>query len=117
MARLAYIIRKRLIDMLRKKTREDHNQSKRTHREICEVDNGNRCGETKVPVIDPSGITLPDDAIWKNVKSMLTENQWKWVQFYIIEGMPLQEIAKQEGVSIDAVKSWRRQARKKLKHE
>ncbi len=110
-----YTIRNRLIDMLRTKTREDHNQSKITQKEICEVDNGNRCGESKIPVIDPSGVTLPDNAFWGSVKSMLTENQWKWVKLYLIEGIPLQEIAQQEGVSEDAVKSWGRQTRRKLK--
>ncbi|SEQ47260.1 RNA polymerase sigma factor, sigma-70 family [Virgibacillus subterraneus] len=112
-----YIIRNRLIDMLRQKTREDHNQSKITHKEICEVDNGNSCGEAKTPVIDTSGVTLPDCEFWHSVKEMLTENQWKWVKFYIIEGIPLQEIAQQEGVSEDAVKSWGRQTRRKLKGE
>lgn len=112
-----YTIRNRLIDMLRKKTREDHNQTKITQEEIGEVDNGNRCGQVKRPVINPSGVALADDAFWKRVKSKLTENQQKWVEFYIIEGMPLQEIAQQEGVSADAVKSWGRQARRKLKDE
>lgn len=68
-------------------------------------------------MIDSSGVTLPYDAFWNSVKSMLTENQWKWVQFYLIDGIPLQEIAQQEGVSEDAVKSWGRQTRRKLKDE
>ncbi|SDQ16953.1 sigma-70 family RNA polymerase sigma factor [Virgibacillus salinus] len=112
-----YTIRNRLIDMLRTKTREDNNEQKINQKEICEVDNGNSCGTMKLPIFDQNGITIEDNTFWESVKSKLTENQWKWVHFFIIEGMSKQEIAQQEGVSIDAVKSWGREMRKKLKDE
>ncbi|MFB4167351.1 sigma-70 family RNA polymerase sigma factor [Virgibacillus sp. JSM 102003] len=112
-----YTIRNRLIDMIRTKTREECNQKKIIKHELCEVDNGNSCGTLKLPMIDSAGITIEDNTFWQNVKSKLSENQWKWVQLFIIEGMSMQEIAQQEGVSTDAVKSWGREVRKKLKGE
>ncbi|GGK02412.1 hypothetical protein GCM10007063_25910 [Lentibacillus kapialis] len=112
-----YTIRNRLIDMLRKKTTEDRHQQEMIHEAICTIDNGNRSGQWKHPLVDPSGVMLTDDAFWKRVQSKLTDKQWKWVQGYIIEGMPLGEIARQEGVSVEAVKSWGRGARRKLKDE
>lgn len=112
-----YTIRNRLIDMLRKKTRDEFNLDKVTDKEICVIDNGNRSGRLKLPMVDPSGVEVTDNAFWERVKSMLTQNQWKWVQFYIIEGASLKEIAEQEDVSVEAVKSWGREAKKKLKKE
>src|SRR5699024_4259292 len=107
----------RLIDKLRKQTREDANQDKLTHEKICNVDHGNYRGSWKLPMVDPSGVAVADEALWKYVKLKLTANQWKWVQGHIIEGMTLREIARQEGVSIEAVKSWARQAKKKLRDD
>ncbi|GAB4074311.1 hypothetical protein GCM10028778_18140 [Barrientosiimonas marina] len=57
-------------------------------------------------------MAIADDAFWDRVKSKLTANQWKWVQYHIIEDMRLPEIARQEGVSAEAVKSWGREARR-----
>ncbi|WP_164667703.1 hypothetical protein [Virgibacillus doumboii] len=64
----------RLIDIIRRKTREDLNQDKITHEEICQVDNGNRCGQWKHPLVEPSGVELVDNAFWQSMKSKLTEN-------------------------------------------
>ncbi|MGJ9459628.1 hypothetical protein [Oceanobacillus sp. CF4.6] len=62
--------------------------------------------------------SLVDDAdLWEEVRRLLTKNQWKWVKYFIIEDMPLKEIAEQEGVTTDAVKSWGREVRKKLMRE
>lgn len=110
-----YTIRNRLIDMIRKKTREDLNKQKVIHEKTCDIDNGNRSGTRKQPMVDPSGFELVDDAFWQRVKSKLTANQWKWVKFYIIDGMSLGDIARQEDISTEAVKSWGKQVRKKLK--
>ncbi|WP_347550991.1 sigma-70 family RNA polymerase sigma factor [Pseudalkalibacillus hwajinpoensis] len=46
---------------------------------------------------------------------VLTDNQKKWVQQAIVEGMSLKEIACREGVSIGAVKSWRKSTLAKLR--
>jgi RNA polymerase sigma factor (sigma-70 family) len=45
----------------------------------------------------------------------LTDNQRKWVLQTFLEGKKLQEIAKSEGVTYEAVKSWRRGALKHLR--
>jgi RNA polymerase sigma factor (sigma-70 family) len=47
----------------------------------------------------------------------LTTKQRKWFYYAIIEHMTPSEIALQEGVSTEAVKSWRRQALRKLKKQ
>lgn len=47
----------------------------------------------------------------------LTKNQRKWVEGFIFKDKRVHEIASEEGVSISAVKSWRREAIKKLKKE
>ncbi|MCC3356117.1 sigma-70 family RNA polymerase sigma factor [Bacillus sp. REN16] len=45
----------------------------------------------------------------------LTENQVKWVQGRIIEDKSYKEIAGEHGVTVESVKSWGRQAVKKLR--
>jgi RNA polymerase sigma factor (sigma-70 family) len=45
----------------------------------------------------------------------LTDNQKKWVLQTFLEGKKLQEIAECEGVTYEAVKSWRRGALKQLR--
>ncbi|WP_296361118.1 sigma factor-like helix-turn-helix DNA-binding protein [Virgibacillus sp.] len=45
---------------------------------------------------------------------MLSKNQWTWLKLFIIEDMTTKAIAEREGVSVDAVKSWGKEARKKL---
>lgn len=45
----------------------------------------------------------------------MTEKQWDWVYYYVIHDMPLKEIAELKGVSVEAVKSWGKGARKKLR--
>lgn len=45
----------------------------------------------------------------------LTPNQTKWVLFTCMDGLAISEIAEKEGVSVSAVKAWRKGAREKLK--
>lgn len=45
----------------------------------------------------------------------LTENQVKWVQGRIIEDKSYKEIAEEHGVTVESVKSWGKQAIKKLR--
>ncbi|MFA1820147.1 sigma-70 family RNA polymerase sigma factor [Virgibacillus oceani] len=112
-----YNIRNQLIDKLRKKGRDQYKTEMFIHNEKLRLENGNRSGLKKMPVIDSSGIAVKDTKIWEEVKAALTENQWNWVYYYIIVGMPLKEIAALKGVSVDAVKSWGREARRKLRAE
>lgn len=110
-----YIIRNRLIDKIRKETRTTQNEETFIQNKKVELDNGNHFGTTKLPVVDPAGIDVEDNLFWKEVKSQLTEKQWKWVKYSVIERMTAKEIAVQEGVSEDAVKSWAKEARRKLR--
>ncbi|MEN1969852.1 sigma-70 family RNA polymerase sigma factor [Lentibacillus sp. N15] len=109
-----FMIRNRLIDMLRKKKRDNQHEETFIQHEKLSFDDGNRACKHNVPIPDSSGMTMFDDVFWQKISAMLTDNQWKWVKYHIIEDMPLTEIAKQEGVTVDAVKSWRKTAKKRL---
>ncbi|HLR51576.1 MAG TPA: sigma factor-like helix-turn-helix DNA-binding protein, partial [Candidatus Avamphibacillus sp.] len=100
-----------------KKAREQQNDELFIQAGKQELDNGNRSRKNNLPIPDFSEITVKDADIWKQVQETLTENQWKWVYCYIISDMPMKDIAEREGVSVDAVKSWSRQARKKLRND
>jgi RNA polymerase sigma factor (sigma-70 family) len=112
-----YTIKNRMIDLIRKKTREQQGDEQYIETEKNTLGSGNRDGRTKMPIPDYTGLTVDDAGVWIEVQQLLTENQWKWVYGFIILNMPLKEIAEMEGVSSEAVKSWGRQARKKLRSE
>lgn len=112
-----YTIRYGLIDMLRKKTTQLNQQDKATQIQEAEIDNGNHYGTYKFPVVDKTDISIHDHTFWKFIQSRLTTNQWKWVESYIIQGLSQKEIAAQEGVSTEAVKSWAKETRRKLQAE
>lgn len=112
-----YTIRNRMIDLLRQKTRMHHADKVVFYEEKQKMDTGNKSKRETVSYIHgDSDIYVTDIYFWKQVKSQLTDNQWKWVYYYIVECMSIKEIAKREHVSVDAVKSWGRQARKKLRY-
>lgn len=112
-----YHIRSQFIDMLRKKARDQYKSEMFIRHEQFRVDNGNRAGSGKYPMVDRSGIQVKDTKIWEEVKAVLTENQWNWVYYHVVCGMRYKEIAALKGVSTDAVKSWGREARRKLRRE
>ncbi|KHE71832.1 sigma-70 family RNA polymerase sigma factor [Halobacillus sp. BBL2006] len=58
---------------------------------------------------------IADHYLWEKVRDILTDNQWKWVYYFIIHDLSVEQIAKLEGVTRDAVKNWGRHARNKLK--
>lgn len=109
-----FMIRNRLIDKLRKDVRD---QEKDEH--IAE--------HKKQEMLEGSGWISPDalhenmskqieeQEFWREVKSHLTDKQWDWVYYYIIQDMSLKEIAELKGVSVEAVKSWGKGARKRLR--
>jgi len=112
-----YNIRNHFIDLLRKKARDQYQDQMFIEHEKLRVDNGNRSGTGKNPVIESTGINVNDTKIWEEVKGILSENQWNWVYYHLICGMRYKEIAELKGVSADAVKSWGREARRKLRSE
>lgn len=104
-----YAIRNRLIDLIRKKTREYEVEKEYIEQEavllIAEMNSTYTSSDTNIP----------DEKLWKNVFSTLTTNQRKWVYYAIILDYPVKEIAEKEDVSVEAVKSWGKEARKKLR--
>ena len=113
-----YMMRYRLIDLLEKKTGEKKKLERIVQEESLKYDDGNRMRTAKLPVIDPVGVRVKEEhSLWQGVRKRLTEKQWKWVYYYIILEMPMKAIAVKEGVSVDAVKGWGREARRKLRRD
>ncbi|MBS2968587.1 sigma-70 family RNA polymerase sigma factor [Metabacillus sp. KIGAM252] len=54
---------------------------------------------------------------WEELTKGLTNNQKKWMNGYAFHGLTVTEIASIEGVTPAAVKSWRRDALRKLKKQ
>lgn len=110
-----HIIRYRLIDLMRKKIQEKEKEQDFLDIEKSSLTDGNQSSASTAPLPPISEIPVTDVKYWEDVLSSLTVNQRKWVYYAVIRDWSLQEIAEQEGVTVDAVKSWARQARKKLR--
>src|SRR5699024_7758657 len=113
-----YMSRNRLRDYMRRENRPHENQQQAIQAQKIQDTDGNhhRGTEASNPIVNERSFPLDDASHWKHIKSQLTENQWKWVYGYIIQEMPYKEIAEQENTTVDAVKSWGKQVRKKLKN-
>lgn len=59
--------------------------------------------------------TILSESVIDRISSRLTANQSKWIKGYCMYGKTPSEIAQDEGVSISAVKAWRRDAIAKLR--
>lgn len=57
----------------------------------------------------------PSENLFQDHLPLLTANQRKWVELSIVEELSLKDIASREGVSVEAVKSWRKSALTKLR--
>lgn len=114
---LNYTIRHRLLDMLRKESMMADRGASVVQEEMLRQHDGVYTGMNRKPMVQSSAafITIDDVAHWHAIQAILSDNQWRWVQHYIIEDMPIKEIAQLENVSIHAVKSWGREVRKKLR--
>ncbi|MYL55898.1 sigma-70 family RNA polymerase sigma factor [Virgibacillus halodenitrificans] len=99
-----YTIRKRLLDEIRKQKR---NQTLPIPPLLHEP-------HTPCPSSSVTDLLLDNHQLCNQIKSHLTEKQWKWLYYAILKDMPYKDIAIQENTTTDAVKSWGRQARKKL---
>lgn len=112
---LNYRIRYRLLDHLRKRIRTDENNEKLLENTKVATDDGNRHRASGMPITDKQGIPLSKEPFWHEVKSHLTDNQWKWVKYFIIAELTIKEIMEIENVTADAVKGWGSRARKRLR--
>jgi RNA polymerase sigma factor (sigma-70 family) len=110
-----FAIRNRLIDTIRSKSREQKISEAFAQQERIEKLDGNHSTVSHAPLLPTEGIELKDTDLWEAAKKVLSPNQWKWVDYYVIQGLSQKEIAEKEGVSVDAIKSWSREARKKLR--
>nr|WP_276245353.1 sigma-70 family RNA polymerase sigma factor [Virgibacillus profundi] len=97
-----YIIRNRLIDLYRNKTKQKQHEI---------------FTKSELEALDIHIEKVKEPFLWKMLQSELTENQWKWVNYRIRLEMSVKEIAEVEHVSIDTVKYWGRQVRQRLRNE
>ena len=116
-----YTIRNRLIDTIRKGGKEKEALEKYKKQYQVDTTTGNYRNPTGVSHIlidrdtEVENAMDIDRALWEGIRKLLTEKEWKWVRYYVIERMSIQEIADQEQVTIVAVKGWAREVRKKLR--
>jgi RNA polymerase sigma factor (sigma-70 family) len=112
-----YTIRNRMIDLMRKRNRDQEKQALSIEGQKTALGDGHSYskGQVSYPLMSGTDIVLENPDFWKEIRAQLSDNQWKWVKHFIIEGMKLKEIAAQEGVTVDAVKSWAREAKRKLR--
>lgn len=108
-----YIIRNRLVDLLRKEVRDQEKKDAVVETEKQQIHDATTELQNGMSEMPESG--LEEQEMWQEVRSELTEKQWDWVYYYIIHDMPLKEIAELKGVSVDAVKSWGKSTRKRLR--
>ncbi|APC49605.1 hypothetical protein BME96_16020 [Virgibacillus halodenitrificans] len=102
-----YTIRNRLLDELRKQKREQDKQHTLPIHPQQEP-------QTPHHTAALTDLLLDNHQLCNKLKSYLTEKQWKWLKYAILQDMPYKDIAIQESTTTEAVKSWGRQARKKL---
>lgn len=114
-----FSIRNRLIDKIRQDGRRLNNDEQVIMQKKTDFDDGNhfRSRETTYPIVHTEEMPIQDDEMWKQLKAQLTDNQWKWVDYFIIKDLSVKDIAHLENKSEDAVKSWGRQVRKKLRNK
>ncbi|GAQ18283.1 RNA polymerase sigma factor [Oceanobacillus picturae] len=113
-----YTIRNRLVDLARKQGRESRNQQSACKEIKKHANDGNRIkrAEASSEILSNLDEERIGIHVWGILKQELTDNQWKWVYYYIISCMKIKEIAIQEQTSEEAVKSWGKQVRKKLRN-
>ncbi|MFG6114903.1 sigma-70 family RNA polymerase sigma factor [Halobacillus sp. MO56] len=97
-----YKIHHRFIDLIRKYSKAAENEKNYV--------------DQHANIEDNSTYDEPEDYyLWNRLRNELTEKQWKWVKYFILEDLSYAAIAKKENTTVDAVKNWGREARKKLK--
>ncbi|MBS4214973.1 sigma-70 family RNA polymerase sigma factor [Neobacillus rhizophilus] len=75
------------------------------------------CPEEEFWEMAPDGRHDPslEKEILLSFLEILTPNQGKWLQYTLINGLSVREIAERESVTVSAVKQWREGARGRLK--
>lgn len=116
---LNYRIRYRLLDVMRKKARESKYWHDAVMQRMVELCDGNwkRLNKVDLPLFDARGLVIDceSEEFWRDVKSRLSDKQWKWVEYVVIADLSVKEVMELEGVSADAVKGWGKEVRRKLR--
>ncbi|KGX86353.1 RNA polymerase sigma factor [Pontibacillus litoralis] len=99
-----FIIRNRLISFIRSRNRKQAQTE-----EIMEKSRDEATVEMEIDAFDPF--------LYAHIQSVLTVNQMKWFNGFILQDLAVKDIARKEGVSINAVKNWARLAKQKLRSE
>ncbi len=111
-----YIIRNRLIDMIRKNIREQEKEESFVEHKKKQYVN-DLSSEMNHGTMGDAGSEMEETEMLQEVKSKLTKKQWDWVYYHIILDWSLKEIAEMRGVSVEAVKGWGKEVRRKLRKE
>src|SRR5699024_11373496 len=101
-----YRMRVMLLDLIRKKKREEETEEAVMQHSNTEMTNGARLRHSNTPLVEIPHIPVSDAALWHNIRQQLTTNQWKWVYYFIIADLSIKEIMEIENVTADAVKGW-----------
>ncbi|MDY0407610.1 sigma-70 family RNA polymerase sigma factor [Paracerasibacillus soli] len=112
-------IRNRIIDKIRKESRVLENEEDIIKEHEIKQTNGNHLRKTDVSYVIPPHHDIPiqDFHFWDKLRRNLTIKQWKWIDYFIIKGYTQKEIAKIENTTVEAVKGWGKQTRRKLRDE
>jgi len=105
------------IDLIRQNKRASDAQLSARQQLIINQETGNKMTRSNQLLLDSPGISVKDTDIWQKIKALLSKRQWTWLSGYVVDGYSLKEIAKHENVSVEAVKSWAKEARRKLRTE
>lgn len=92
-----YIIRNRL-DLLRKEIREQEMKDSIVNNEKERISDATT--EIKNMTAKMLGSELEERELWQDIKSELTDKQWDWLYYYVIQNMPVKGIAELKGVSV-----------------
>lgn len=111
-------IRNRLVNVLRKTIVDRKYVEQLGHQQKVETQSGNYMDGNKITSANQEETEIINQ-LYENDFSkfinLLTEKQKVWFCCAIIEGLSNQEIAEKEQVSIEAVKSWAKSAKRKLR--
>lgn len=112
-----YTIKNRLIDQIRKEVQAQEKLKHYTLKNKFQFNDGNYLSglASNKPILGSKDISMGNDELWDQLETHLTNKQWKWVNYYILNDMSVKEIAAKEGVTVEAVKSWGKETRKKLR--
>ncbi|WP_345242008.1 sigma-70 family RNA polymerase sigma factor [Pontibacillus salipaludis] len=72
--------------------------------------------EEEAVYYDQLSFNLIDPYVYKEISRVLTDNQLKWFDGFILREQALQEIADKENTTLNAVKNWGRLAKEKLRN-